>query len=87
MKITIHGWYEGVNENGRVNKILKSWFPLIIRRGYDSIVETATGNEVGRIYKAFCSNKMADVISKQVDPNGNYITANVNPKTGEIFKD
>lgn len=81
--LEFHGFWEGINENGAVSKMLNSWKPLLIRRGYDSIVESDTGNEVGRIHKVICSKKMAEVISKQLQimhPDVKYSTMEIESK-------
>lgn len=52
----------------RVEQIIKSWFPLVIRvKQHDiPIVETATEKPVGKLVSCICSKKMQDVIGKQI---------------------
>ena len=72
-----HGFWEGNNQNGAVDKILKSWFPLIIRDGSEEIVTSDTGESIGRIHLVRCTEKMADVIQKQINmlnPNMEFET-------------
>lgn len=72
------GAWEGVEENGAVNKILKSWFPLLIRRGAETIVETATGNEVGKIYCYTTTPVTHEAIKRQLamlHPAKKYVSA------------
>ena len=81
------GAWEGVNENGAINKILKSWFPLLIRRGAETIVETATGNEVGKIYCYTTTPTTHEAIKRQIamlHPGGKYVSATLNINKNSI---
>lgn len=96
MAIKLRAIWQGVEQGDEVEKLLRSWFPLVRRkRRFDiPLEETETGKYVGSLLAFAGSEKMGQVMAKQLSwkyPGDGYVKARLRMDTetgkGEIVEE